>query len=45
MSQEGDVRMGWLRVLYWYTVVGAGAIGLGILFAPGPFGSVLRMPS
>ncbi len=34
----------WLRVLYWYTILGAGLAGLCLLLAPAAFARTLRMP-
>lgn len=34
----------WLKVLYWYTVLGAGAAGLWVLLAPGSFAAAFGMP-
>jgi hypothetical protein len=38
-------RMAWLKALYWYTVVGAGLVGLWILLAPGTFAKAFGMPA
>ena len=35
MAEEMNVRCGWLRFMYVYTIVGAGGFGLGIIIAPG----------
>ncbi len=34
MSRDDRIRWGWLRVMYAYTILGAGAFGIGILLAP-----------
>ena len=34
MSEDINVRWGWLKFMYIYTIIGAGAFGLGIIFAP-----------
>jgi hypothetical protein len=34
VSLEGEVRWGWLKFMYLYTIVGAGLYGLGMVFAP-----------
>jgi len=39
-----SVRWGWLRFMYLYTIVGAGSLGLGIIFAPGVVRSTLGWP-
>jgi hypothetical protein len=38
MSNDSKIRWGWLKFMYVYTIVGAGGIGLGIIFIP----SVMR---
>lgn len=44
MSEGAKVRWGWLKFMYIYTIVTAGALGLGIIFAPEAIKSVLRWP-
>jgi len=39
------VRFGWLRFMYVYTIVGAGALGLGIFIVPDAVRSVLGWPA
>ena len=34
MSKDIKVRWGWLKFMYWYTIVGAGVFGLVIVVAP-----------
>ena len=34
MANAIHVRHGWLKVMYGYTIVGAGGFGLGLLFMP-----------
>ena len=34
MSKDTDVRWGWLKFMYIYTIVVAGGFGLGIIFFP-----------
>jgi len=38
------IRWGWLRFMYLYTIVGAGAFGLGIVFAPNRMISLFGWP-
>lgn len=45
MSDEAKVRRGWLKFMYVYTIVGAGAFGLAIIVAPGAIASALGLPS
>ena len=44
MDSTALVRRGWLRIMYLYTLVGAGGFGFGILFFPGPVQTLFRMP-
>jgi hypothetical protein len=34
MSQESNIRYGWIKLMYWYTILGAGLSGLGIILFP-----------
>lgn len=45
MSEEINVRWGWLKFMYVYTIIGAGGFGLGIVFAPQLIQSVFKFPS
>jgi hypothetical protein len=36
-----NVRWGWLKFMYAYTIVGAGGFGVGLLVAPKAIGSAL----
>ena len=44
MPKEINIRWGWLRGMYIYTIVGAGGFGLGILIAPGFLRTVFGWP-
>ncbi len=44
-AKDEKVRMGWLKVMYIYTIVGAGGFGLGILVIPGIMKSLFRWPN
>ena len=35
MAEGFNIRWTWLKIMYVYTILGAGLSGLGILFAPG----------
>lgn len=35
MDQENKIRMGWIKGMYWYTILGAGLSGVGMILAPG----------
>jgi len=45
MSKEINVRWGWLKGMYIYTIIIAGGFGLGIIFIPNLIESIFRMPS
>ncbi|HVN66660.1 MAG TPA: hypothetical protein VMT31_08615 [Methanomicrobiales archaeon] len=34
MVEKGKIRFGWLKVMYLWTIIGAGGTGLGMLAAP-----------
>ena len=44
MSGVSGVRWGWLKFMYAYTIVGAGAAGVGIIFAPGTVKTLVGWP-
>ncbi|HUV03852.1 MAG TPA: hypothetical protein VMX94_01955 [Armatimonadota bacterium] len=44
MREAIKVRWGWLRFMYFYTIIGAGALGLGMVFVPKLVQSVLGFP-
>ena len=44
MSASTNVRWGWLRFMYIYTIIGAGGFGLGMIFIPDVVQSVFRFP-
>jgi len=45
MSNEMNVRWGWLKGMYIYTIVGAGGFGLGIIVIPNVMRSIFGWPS
>jgi hypothetical protein len=45
MSQDKNVRWGWLKGMYIYTIVGAGGFGLGIITMPNVMRSMFGWPS
>lgn len=45
MYEEINVRWGWLKGMYVYTIVVAGGFGLGAIFSPDLIQSVFNMPS
>ena len=45
MSKEYNIRWGWLKGLYIYTIIGAGAFGLGIIIIPSVMESLFGFPN
>ena len=45
MSNTINIRWGWLKFMYWYTIVGAGGFGLGIITIPNTMKSVFSWPN
>lgn len=45
MSKENDIRWGWLKFMYVYTIIGAGGLGVGILAMPGIIKAIFRWPA
>jgi len=45
MSNKGNVRWGWLKLMYIYTIVGAGGFGLGVVVIPDTMRSIFGWPS
>jgi len=45
MAKELNVRWGWLKGMYIYNIIGAGALGLGIIITPESTRSILGWPS
>jgi hypothetical protein len=45
MSNDFKIRWGWLKLMYIYTIVGAGGFGLGTVFFHDVVVSMLKFPS
>lgn len=45
MTKDFNIRWEWLKFMYWYTIVGAGGFGFGIITIPDTMRSVLGWPS
>jgi hypothetical protein len=45
MPDDTKIRWGWLKFMYWYTIVGAGGFGLGIIFMPDTMISIFGWPN
>ena len=45
MSNEFHIRWGWIKGMYIYTIVGAGAFGLGMIIIPGVMRSIFGWPN
>ena len=44
MSKNSNVRWGWLKGMYIYTIVGAGGFGLGVIVMPDVMRSIFGWP-
>ncbi len=44
MENNLSIRWGWLKVMYVFTLVMSGGIGLGMILIPGTIQSVFRVP-
>ena len=45
MSNNINIRWGWLKFMYWYTIVGAGGFGLGMIIMPKMMCSIFAWPT
>ena len=45
MNKDNGIRWGWLKFMYWYTIVGAGGFGLAIIVAPESMRSLFGWPA
>ncbi len=45
MDMNNNVRWGWLKFMYTYTIIGAGGFGLGILVVPDVMRSIFGWPN
>ena len=45
MSKNINVRWGWLKIMYIWTIVGAGGFGLGIIVIPNVMKSIFGWPT
>ena len=44
MSKDLNIRWGWLKIMYWYTIVGAGGFGLAMVVMPENVRSLFGWP-
>lgn len=44
MENNPSIRWGWLKIMYLYTIFGAGGFGLGMILIPGKFQAAFRFP-
>jgi len=44
MAKDMNVRWGWLKFMYLYTIAGAGGFGLGVLAMPATITTLFRWP-
>ena len=45
MKNSAPIRWGWLKIMYFYTLFGAGGLGFGMLFFPGAVRSIFGFPA
>jgi len=45
MAGDLKVRWGWLKIMYIYTIIGAGGFGLGSILIPGVMRSIFGWPN
>jgi hypothetical protein len=45
MDKNINVRWGWLKMMYWYTITGAGGFGLAMVLFPETVRSLLKWPT
>ncbi len=45
MDKNDNVRWGWMKFMYVYTIAGAGGFGLGIIFIPNVMQSIFGWPN
>ena len=45
MNKDNGIRWGWLKFMYWYTIVGAGGFGLAIIVVPEGMRSLFGWPA
>ena len=45
MSHDLNVRWGWLKFMYGYTIIGAGSLGLGMILLPETIRTLFRWPA
>ena len=44
MNTDMNIRWGWLKFMYWYTIIGAGGFGLAMVLFPETVRSLFRWP-
>jgi hypothetical protein len=44
MNSDMNIRWGWLKIMYWYTIIGAGGFGLAMVVFPETVRSLFRWP-
>ena len=45
MNKNKNIRWAWLKIMYGYTIIGAGGFGLGIIFIPDLMRSLFNWPA
>ena len=45
MNKDINIRLGWLKIMYWYTILGAGGFGLAMVVMPENVRSLFGWPT
>ena len=45
MNKDIKIRLGWLKIMYWYTILGAGGFGLAMVVMPENVRSLFGWPT
>jgi len=45
MKKDIEIRWKWLKIMYWYTIIGAGGFGFAIILFPEPVRSLFGWPA
>jgi hypothetical protein len=45
MNKDMNINWKWLKIMYWYTIIGAGGFGLAIVLYPEAVRSLFRWPT
>ena len=45
MDKDMNIKWGWLKLMYWYTIIGAGGFGVAMVILPETVRSLFRWPT